>query len=106
MCLDDEPPYPPLRSSDTGWPGWSTVYTPVGYILKVHNSTIYSITSHLQISLILDVYEMLTNRFEPASQIFQADNILSHMRNLISEASTSSSNVTLLENSTVTHIDR
>lgn len=52
-----------------GWAGWSTVYTPVGYILK-------------------------------------ADNILSHLRKLIHEASTLSSDVTLLENSSVTQIDR
>ena len=42
----------------------------------------------------------------PLKGILKADNILSHMRKLIHEASTSSSNVTLLENSSVTHIDR
>lgn len=36
----------------------------------------------------------------------QADNILSHLRKLIHEASSSSSNVSLIENSTVTNIDR
>ena len=40
-----------LRSSDMGWQGWSTVYTPVGYILKVLHYYIssrrsYSILKH------------------------------------------------------------
>ena len=71
-----------------GWAGWSTVYTPVGYILKV--------SSDLSGSYPL----------KGISFTFQADNILSHLRKLIHEASTLSSDVTLLENSSVTQIDR
>ena len=59
-----------LRSKDHGFDSWSTLYTPVGYILK-------------------------------------ADNILSHLRDkLCSRAHKDPDNVTILENHTVTHVNR
>ena len=45
-----------IRSKDYGFPSWSTLYTPVGYILKADN-----ILSHLR-QKILDAAEKLPNK--------------------------------------------